>query len=172
MIRDTGMAFNAFGEPSSWGIGSLDHGSPGVADPSYFLHFEGWRYDLFDKTERNDPMIGMIDSDPDGDGRNNWVEYCFGSNPRVKDLIDVQHVTAESGGQPYFAQSFKRRRNAFDIAWSLRSSDDMVSWVEDGSILHGSPQLLGSELEKITLRSNTRIDGGGRKFFRVQGVRR
>lgn len=171
VIRDTGMAFNAFGEPGSWGIGSSDHGSPGVPDPSYLLHFEGWRYGLFDKIERADPMIGMIDSDPDGDGRSNWAEYCFGSNPRVRDQIDVQDVTAESGGLPYFAQSFKRRRNAFDIDWSLRSSDDMLTWVEDGSILHGSPQSLGSELEKITLRSNTRIDAGGKKFFRVQGLK-
>ncbi len=112
----------------------------------------------------------MIDSDPDGDGRSNWEEYCFGTNPRVMDQVDVENVAASSGGQNYFALAFTRRYNAFDIGWSLRSSDDMASWFEDGSIIHGSPQSVGVDLEKVTLRSNTQIDAGGKKFFRVQGV--
>ena len=170
VIRDPEIEFNAFGEPSSWGISSAVNGSPGLADPSYYVHFEGWRYDLFGKVERENTLIGMIDSDPDGDGRSNWAEYCFGTNPRVSDQVDVRNVTANSGGQNYFALAFIRRHNAFDIGWSLRSSDDLASWFEDGSIVHGSTQPAGVGLERLILRSNTRIDAGGKRFFRVQGV--
>ncbi|MGB0776145.1 MAG: lamin tail domain-containing protein, partial [Akkermansiaceae bacterium] len=81
VLRDPNVAYNDYDQPQSWGISSLPGGSPAAQSPSYHVHFEGWRYTEFSKTEREDPLIGMADSDSDDDGLTNWAEYCFGTNP-------------------------------------------------------------------------------------------
>jgi hypothetical protein len=171
VIRDTGVAFNAYDEPLSWGISESLHGSPGVADSKYYVHFEGWRYDEFTSSERADPLIGMEDSDADGDGLSNWAEYCYGTNPRVADRATGEAVVVSSGGERYMAMSLTRRRDAYDVAWSLRSCENLVNWVDESSVIDGEPVSVGAGLEKITLRTNVKISDGGKKFFRMQGVR-
>jgi len=171
VIRDPAIEFNAFGEPGSWGISESNLGSPGVSDAKYYVHFEAWRYERFSSVDRLNPLVGMSGSDPDGDGLTNWAEYCYGLNPRVKDRINTRQLTVNDGGGDYVGIELTRCLNAFDVDWSLRSSGDLTSWSLEPSVIHGSPQVIGSELEKVILKTGTLMDAGGKMFFRVQGLK-
>lgn len=171
-IPSAQQSFDQFDNPSSWGISDALNGAPGSNDSMYYVHFEGWRYEIFSKAERKNVLFGIAESDPDRDGRDNWSEYCYGTDPRKSDIVELGLLSSPSGGIDYLSLSFARRRQAFDIDWSLQSCDDLVNWLpETSTLLSGSlPQ--GSGLEKITLRSNSTYLDGGQKFFRVQGVKR
>jgi len=171
VIRDPSISLNTFDEPESWGISESDLGSPGVSDAMYFVHFEAWRYGKFSKIDRLDPQVGMSDSDPDGDGLTNWAEYCYGLNPHAKDCINIRQLTVNEGAGDYVAIELTRCLNAFDVDWSLRSSDDLTSWSLESSVIYGSPQVIGSALEKVVLKTGTLMDADGKKFFRVQGLK-
>ena len=171
VIRDTNTPYNAYDDPSSWGISESATGSPGAADAKYLVHFEGWRYEKFTSIERADPLVGMQDSDSDLDGLNNWAEYCYGMDPFKFDAVDSKYVTADDSGNDYVAIEFTRRRDAFDVNWLLKSCDDLASWAVETSSIHGLTLSVGSGSEKLTLRSSTQTDAGGKKFFRVEGAK-
>ena len=171
VIRDSSITFDSYGNPSSWGISESTMGTPGSADTKYLVHFEGWRYEKFTSIERADPQIGMMDSDYDLDGLSNWAEYCFGTNPHTADKIGSKQVIANDSSDDYLAIEFTRRRDSFDVEWSLKSCNDLSSWLVETSTIHGNSSNVGSSLEKITLRSSTLLNTGGKKFFRVEGVR-
>lgn len=168
VIRDTGIAFNDYDEPESWGISQSVGDSPGAGDSLFYTHFEGWRHAEFSAAERDDPQTGMLNSDPDGDNLDNWEEYCFGTNPHVIDHTDRDLIAVSNTGTDYAALEFTRRKDAWDILWSLRSCDGLVNWADEASTVHGTPQPAGPGLEKVTLRSSTPMGAGGRKFFRAR----
>ncbi|BDS05419.1 hypothetical protein NT6N_04590 [Oceaniferula spumae] len=167
VVRDENTPFNLFDEPTSWGISATQDGTPSLPNGQVFAHFEGWRYGHFNSLERDDPQIGMSDSDMDNDGRSNWAEYCFGTDPKVPDSVEVTLVPASHSGEVYAAISFPRRRNAFDVVWALEDCDDLAGWDGTNSAIHGTPQVLGGGLEKVILRSENLLNSGGALFLRV-----
>ncbi len=165
VIKDPTIPFNQYDEPENWGVSSSEGGSPAQVDGIVMAHFEGWRYSHFNSVERDNALIGMQNSDPDGDGLTNWAEYSFGTNPKVVDYPSCAFVSATHNSQEYAAISVTRVSNAFDILWGLDASATMISWPGVASALHGTPQDLGGGLERATLRSETLINGAAPKFF-------
>ena len=170
VIHDPNIAFNLYDESLSWGLSPDQGGSPSLPNGVVMVHFEGWRFDQFNSTERSDAQIGMKASDPDSDGLTNWAEYCFGTNPRVADDVFMQLIPAIHTGQSYAAISVTRRSNAFDVLWGLEACDDLSSWLGAASAEHGSPSSLGGGLEQAILRSDTLLNSTGPMFFRVSAT--
>lgn len=166
VIRDPSIPFNEYDEPESWGLSSTDGGTPGAANGTVMNHFEGWRYEQFNSTERDDPSVGMAGSDPDGDGYSNWAEYSFGMDPRKKDQPSLEFSNVTHNSQEYAAVTFTRISNAFDITWALDSSVNLATWNKGiNSAVHGVPQSLAGKLERVTLRSEQLMTDPALKYF-------
>lgn len=170
VLRDTATAFNDFDQPQSWAISVAVGGSPAAPDGSWLVHFEGWRHAEYNSTERADPQVGMIASDIDGDGLSNWAEYCYGTDPRVPDSAESVLDTSAHSGTTYYAIELVRRKNAYDIAWQLRKSDDLAAWSDEASVQEGSPPGVPDGLEKVRLRTATPVTQGGKRFFRMRAT--
>lgn len=95
---------------------ALDLGIPVSADGFFTLYFDG--------AEREDPSIGGFDSDPDGDGLANLIEYALGSDPRSPAATGV--TASLSGGA--LRLSFPRSRYAADLVYTVEASSDLVTW--------------------------------------------
>lgn len=172
VIRDPNIPFNQYDEPSSWGLSATQDGTPALPNGVVMAHFEGWRFSHFDAGERADAQVGMKTSDPDGDGLDNWAEYCFGTDPRVPDQASFSLVPVDHNGADYAGVSVRRRRDAFDVLWGLEESADLVGWLPAAGSMHGSPQALPGGLEQAVIRSGTLLSSQGPAFFRVTAVER
>lgn len=105
--------------------------------------------------------------DPDGDGLNNFMEYCFGRLPKTAD--NTQPLTTPGrinvGGSDYLTVTFVRAKNALDVTYQVEASSDLVnpnSWSNVGILV--SKTDLGNGREQVTYRDNTPISTGSRSL--------
>ncbi len=104
------------GELAASGTVALNLGIPVSADEFFTLYF--------DSAEREDPGVGGFDSDPDGDGLANLIEYALGSDPRSPAGAGL--TASLSGGALRLA--FPRSRYAADLVYTVEASSDLVTW--------------------------------------------
>lgn len=165
--------FNGYNAPTAWAISGQSGGTPGGADATFSIVFEGWRHDHFTTAEQGAPEIGGFGGDFDSDGRNTWAEYAYGSNPRVANgppagimaMVDVD-------GTPYLAVTFTRRRNTLDVAYTVEASANLAApggWTAV-NLPVGAPMDLGNGLETVTYRDSVAA-GAGERFIRVRAAR-
>ncbi len=151
-------AFNDFDQASSWGLSAEADGSPSIQG-RYERHFSGWTYQFFNKTQREDLSVGAAGADPDLDGRTNWQEYCFGTDPMVKDSVEHLALTVEVDDEVFPAIRFKRQPDAYDLVWSLKHSSSLQDdWQDADHEIHGQPTIEGPEQELVTFRTSESLD--------------
>ena len=56
-------------------------------------------------TAITDPNLRLLNADPDGDGRSNFMEYATGGNPTLPNDIPPAQIVVDSGGQAWFRAS-------------------------------------------------------------------
>ncbi len=67
--------------------------------------------------------------DPDGDGRNNFTEYAFGTDPRDgNSSLPVRASIESAGGESRLLVVFHRRAGSV-LDYYLEASSDLVHWV-------------------------------------------
>ena len=112
------------------------------------------------------------DADPDGDGRSNFGEYAFGSDPSRVDASKVDIQLMEASGQVELTFIRPASTSSQSLTYSIehRRRLGSSSWGEISSTQVGSPvSQQGGATEKVTLRlSQTLSDYGRSSFFRVR----
>lgn len=86
-----------------------------------------WRVSHFTFAELDDPTVSDWESDPDGDGIPNLLEYAFGMSPRDG-----------GGGRPFEIEfrdgeaivSFRKVRDApeWNLTYTIETSSDLIEW--------------------------------------------
>lgn len=169
VLRDTSTAYNDFDQPESWAISSTTAGTPGISDPTFQSHFQGWFYAKFSKAQREDPAVSSLTADPDNDGYDNWSEYAFATDPFTPDAPRVTPTIVTHQSSTYLALTFERAINPFDITWSVKSSTTPSAFTNEASTPHGANSSISSSKESATLRTST-TTATPAKFFQIQAT--
>ena len=98
---------------ASWEDSCQTDGSPGFAD---VMDFSSWKV--------QHGVSGDF-ADDDGDGRNHFLEYAFGTDPL---LGDDELSPAASAADGYLTIQFRRNLAAKDVAFTVEVSDDLTVW--------------------------------------------
>ncbi len=152
--------------PTVWALSAVPGGTPGAADADFANGYEGWRFNhwTFSEVSTLGALVNVAD-DAEGDGMKNFVEYCFGKNPRTHDAGALSLATTVNvSGTNYPAVTFTRRHLAVDVAWSVQESTNLSAW--NPSAVLFSTASLGNGLEQVTFRSTTATNTTP-CFFRV-----
>ncbi len=171
VLRDPSTPYDDFGKAVTWGVSGAAQGSPGAADAQLAQFYYGWDNFHFTELERADPLVSGPYADPDGDGRQNWVEYALGSDPWVADAEPAEPVGiewVEIGQARYAALRFSRPVNAPEISYDFLATDDLVlsPWGVVGSSVHSATPLAG-ERERVLLREQKEATAP-KRFFRLR----
>ncbi|MDA7888568.1 hypothetical protein N9A86_04245, partial [Akkermansiaceae bacterium] len=164
VIRDDETDYNALSDPAMWAASESAGGSPGTGDTSWLVHFNAWQEGVFPSTEWL--TDGAFDADPDGDGRPNWEEYAYATNPLVADSAQVGGAQVNDEGIDYLAVEVRRVSNGSDLIWSLQKSSTLVSWPLESSVLVTNISN-GDGSETAVIRESSAIGTEERKFLRL-----
>jgi len=164
VIRDDATAYNELSDPAMWAASELAGGSPGIGDTSWQVHFNAWQEGFFPSAEWL--TDGAFDADPDGDGRENWEEYAYATNPLVADAAQVSGTEVEVEGVNYLAIEVRRVSNGADLVWSLQKSATLASWPLEPSVLVTNTSN-GDESETAVIRESSLLGTDERKFIRL-----
>jgi hypothetical protein len=132
---------------------------PGTPGREIWESVGDWKGRYFSPTELADPAVGADESDPDGDGRNNFEEYLSGTDPRdAQRCLKVTSVA--TGGAPQ--RVLIRFDGVTDRGYSIQHRDSLVSgtWVT----LTNIPPLLASGPSECSVASPT---NSARRFYRL-----
>ena len=146
-------------EAEAWAISQNPDGSPGTADAAFASAYFGWDNFHFTEAERAAPLISGPNSDPDGDGRSNLLEYALATNPRVP---DADGLTPRSDG----ALQFRRPSQPLDLLYTLEAGDGFA-WQARPHQIELAPA--GNEIERVVMRE-TVPPAAARRFYRVRCV--
>lgn len=128
--------------PASDGQGSSIAVADEAADPRGFSNAMAWlsvapdgtRSTHFNAFQTSNfareayETTGAPTADPDGDGRSNWEEYAFGTNPMVADSVVISATTDSTANGRKMRLRVKRRADAGDIDWNLQRGTDLEGW--------------------------------------------
>jgi autotransporter-associated beta strand protein len=131
-----------------------------VLDPGIFTD---WQALVWPGT--TDPETIGLDADPDGDGRNNLLEWALNLDPQLPDVFTPTFIL--SGGT--IETTYTRRKVApgeasYQVEWSDTLADD---W-SNANVLTDPPVSLWSAGESV--RSTLPAGAGGERFVRVKVV--
>ena len=107
------------------------------------------------------------------DGVINLLEFALDSDPTVIDpekLPTASVQTLNVGGQldDYLALTYRRRRDAPNLVYTVQVSHDLVNWSISTQQV-GNPVDNGDGTDSITVRDTQPIGASGRRFMRLLG---
>ena len=147
-----------------WGVSESVGGSPGAGDFSWQTHFNAWQEAHF--AEADWFITGAFNADPDNDGRPNWEEYAYATDPLVADTAAVSGRQIEVDGVRYLGVEVRRIENGSDLLWSLQKSETLASWPAQESVVE-SNTAHGDGSETAIIREASPIGADNRKFIRL-----
>lgn len=89
------------------------------------LTFTEWQATKFTTGELADPAISGANADPDGDGRQNLIEYAYGLDPLVADQDESAAATGPNG----LTLTYPEVIGATDLLYHLEESPDLMHWI-------------------------------------------
>lgn len=164
VIRDQETAYNALNDPAMWGVSETEGGTPGTGDLSWQVHYNAWQEAHF--AEADWLVNGAFNADPDNDGRPNWEEYAYATNPLEADTTAVTTKQIEVDGSSYLGVEVKRVENGADLIWSLQKSTTLSSWPLQESVLESTTRH-GDGSETAVIRETSPLGADARKFIRL-----
>lgn len=165
VIRDDETPYHALSNPAMWGVSEAPGGSPGMGDLSWQVHFNAWQEEHF--SEEDWFADGRLDADPDQDGRLNWEEYAFATDPLVADSAVVLGKPVESEGGPHLGVEVTRVTNGADLIWSLQTSATLRSWQLQNSVVESTTRHADGS-ENAVIRDESPMGTENRKFIRLR----
>lgn len=155
-------------DPINWRASPVAGGSPGTTPEA--LTYALWELENFTPEERAQAGLTDCDGDINGDGILNLDAYAFGYDPHTSpsgDLLPSGDIIEDSGST-YLAISFRRQMAATDLIYSIETSTDLASWVEDPGSQVGEALENGDGTETVQFRTVDAADGERRRHLRVR----
>jgi len=105
------------------------------------------------------------------DGVINLLEFALDSDPTAIDPEKLPPATTQTlnvGGQldDYLALTYRRRRDAPNLVYTVQVSHDLVNWSISTQQV-GNPVDNGDGTDSITVRDTQPIGASGRRFMRL-----
>ncbi|MDB6025487.1 MAG: hypothetical protein JWM68_1710 [Verrucomicrobiales bacterium] len=134
-----------------------------------------WRESQFGTNAAN-PLVSANDADPDGDGVVNCLEYAFGQNPLVRTTNGLPEAqTVMINGSEYLALSFSTLTPPCQLAYTVQTSSNLVSWLDGCSFSDTSNVVSSADTVDVspvgstnkTIRLRNPITSAQLKFMRV-----
>ena len=88
--------------------------------------YADWMARKMGETDNPFFVAPLASADGDGDGRSNWTEYAFGTNPARADAETLQVRRAAVDGQLEIAFDLPRGRRG--MTWELQFSHNLIDW--------------------------------------------
>ena len=159
---------SAFGDDkNSWKASASNSGNVGRFGP---VTFSNWQSQWFSAAES---AISGINSDADGDGLSNGIEYALGRNPRAPDASDVLTSALEMDGAagPFLTISFRR-----SLSIQSTTTTPEILGTLGGTWLSGNSNLLqvgttvnvGDGSETLKYRDTLPVGSSPQRFIRLK----
>lgn len=165
VLRDPETPYDQIGKRSSWAASAGAFGNPGEEPSIFATEFAAWARTHFAPAERADPAISGPHADPDGDGRDNWNEFAFATNPRMPDAPGADHSAP-------LGLTLRHPTLAVDVLWSLEATNNPAapsSWVPvpfDRTTLEQ-----GADVSTSLFRESDPPPTSGSRFLRLRAAR-
>jgi hypothetical protein len=139
---------------------------------------DAWRAQFFSAADLADPTkesaVWGDGADPDGDGRDNLMEFALGLNPLKKDssagVLGISVVKA--AGTKYASLTFNRRQNTPILQYIPEVSGDGQAWTGGTSVVkENSVTALGGSFESVVCQDLTQILPSSPRYFRLRVVK-
>ena len=145
-------------------VKSLPMNANRVVTARFALGLEAWKDQRFDVAERADATISGDNSDPDGDGLENWREWLRGSNP--KNRGEHGQSTLRREGQ-WVIISYTRLENMpSGHGVQMSASSDLSDWS-----LSLAERIVDSSDGVETIEVRVDITATPKIFFRIRDTR-
>jgi hypothetical protein len=129
----------------------------------------------FEPAEFINLLISGPNADPDRDGLENLLELALGTDPKSAnfDLLPRSGMATLSSGVPiggdYSTFTFRRAKGLPDINISVRFSEDLDNWDQEGALVSATDH--GDGTETLVFRDLLPISQDSpKKFVRVEVV--
>lgn len=118
-------------------------------------------------TAITDPNLRLLNADPDGDGRSNFMEYATGGNPTLPNDIPPAQIVVDSGSQAWFRVSVSVGigLNQFQVESTTGMNGPWLP-TQSAFSLDPSPPLIGDSIRWI--RYPVSADQPSGEFFRLK----
>jgi len=154
---------------NGWAVSGTPGGTPGSADVPAVGSFDAWAAASFTAPQLAAPSISALNADPDGDGRLNFEEFAFATNPLVTDQPDATFTWIGTGPDRNAAVRLRRPEIAIGIFYELLVADDSTAtWTPVASDPVDNVSL-GDGIEYATF-SDSLPAAEPRKFLRMRAT--
>ncbi len=151
--------------PDSWAASGSNGGSPGTADIPEAGTFDAWAASVFTAQQLGSTAVAAVAADPDGDGRPNFEEYAFATDPLQPDRAQTEFTWV--GNQP--GLSLRCPQVVTSIRYELLASDDLTGAWTVVSQDADSTVPLGGGYVRATYKDST-PNPGAKRFLRMRAV--
>ena len=152
-----------------WALSGAIGGTPGTADIPAAGTFDAWAVSSFTPTQRAEAAVSALNADPDGDGRLNFEEFAFATDPVTVDQPEARFEWTGSGPAATASLRLRRPEVAAGILYELLAADSLDGeWTVVASAPVGNVPL-GGGLEHATF-SDAAPATGERRFLRMRAT--
>lgn len=108
------------GRTRRFGVTASGTGVSAEMESIFFADFEGWRGYFFSPTDQSNDLVSGPNADPDGDGKDNLMEYATNGLPMTP---DSEPLVFENG-----MLSLTWANGVNDLIWELSTSSGLETW--------------------------------------------
>jgi uncharacterized repeat protein (TIGR01451 family) len=147
--RDTVAVYNLLGDPALRLAGNTQSPHPEST-------YEQWRWQVFAPQELTNAAVSSMNADPNGNGKNNLIEYAFGADPVEGDAavqtLKPGAVIEKRGKWAYI--HWHQRAEGETLDYRISTSSNLTNWAispQELEIISVTPTGDGV-LEEVTAR--------------------
>jgi hypothetical protein len=156
-------------DPDGWAVSGSVGGSPGTADVPAPGSFDAWTTAAFTPSQLGTAAVSGVSSDPDGDGRPNFEEFAFATDPLQTDEPLTEFAWVESGTGRLPGLRLRCPEVAGSILYELLASDEPGGEWTVVSEFPALTESLGGGFMRATFQDEG-TSSGSQRFLRMRAV--